>query len=398
MELIDKNRPAAAWIAGLRARFPCEREIDRVLTRKLERRAGAGFTPLSLAVLADAVRALIAAHHAGPFSVEDCAWLGGGASKIQMAFTLAWTPPGALHTRSRMVLRMEPAESIIETSRIREFQLLRAMAGQVPVPPVYWVDGEGAWLPYPGLVYGFVAGVTKPANAPSQATGMGTYFAPEWRAPLGAQFVAHLARIHTVDIAAIEAPAFDVPANPRAAATAGLATWERVWEEDADEDIPLLRLTAAWLHAHVPTAARLAVVHGDYRTGNFLFTEHDARITALLDWEMARIGDPHQDLAWATAPAYGHVDDAGRRFLVGGFLPEAEFFARYEEATGFTVEPKSLHYYRVYTGYMQGVIAVGTAWRIARNGKTHQDALLAWIVGIGSMLLDDLRRLLEQGA
>lgn len=398
MQTVDKNHPSAAWIAAVRQRFPCEREIDRILTRKLERRSGRPYRPLSLETLADGVRALIRTTVDQPFELSELAWLGGGASKVQMAFTLDWTRSGRERERTAMVLRMEPAESIVETSRLREFQLLRAFDGVVPVPPVYWVDVEGACLPYPGLIYGFVPGVTKPSNAASQATGMGTYFAPEWRAALGAQFVEYLARIHARDIASADLTAFDRPDPGRQSAVLGVAMWDRVWEEDADEDVPLLRLASAWLHEHAPVCARPTIVHGDYRVGNFLFTEHDARITAILDWELARLGDPHQDLAWAVAHAYGHYDDDGKTFLVGGCLPEEAFFAAYERASGLQVDPRTLHYYKVYTGYMQGVISLATTYRIARNGKTHQDVLLAWILGIGAMLIDDLRKLLEAGA
>src|SRR5262252_2006311 len=162
---IDKNRPSPEWLAHLRTRYPTEREIDRILTRRLERRAGPGYSPLPLQRLVDGTRALIAAHHQGPFAIHDARWLSGGASKLQMAFTLDWERPGVGRERTRMVTRMEPAESIVETSRLREFQLIRAVQSTVPVPPVYWCDPHGEHLPYPALVYGFAEGVAKPTAA-----------------------------------------------------------------------------------------------------------------------------------------------------------------------------------------------------------------------------------------
>src|SRR3546814_17144355 len=81
---------------------------------------------------------------------------------------------GAVRTES-MVLRMEPPEAIVETSRLREFEILGVAGDVVPVPPCYWVDAEGAYLPHPALIYGFAAGTTKPAARPStQVTGIGT--------------------------------------------------------------------------------------------------------------------------------------------------------------------------------------------------------------------------------
>ncbi len=393
---LDKNRPSPQAIADLRARFPCEAEVDRVLTRKMRLRAGPGYVTQSLDALLAGSAALIRARHGEDFAMGDARWLTGGASKLQMAFSLDWTPPGGTRQHTAMVLRMQPAESLVESSRRREFEVLDAMQGVVPVPPVYWVDADGDFLPHPAIIYGFVSGVTKPRDATSQATGMGTRLAPHWRNTLGPQFVSCIARVHRQPIDAAKLPSFDVPAPGTASIELALNHWERVWEEDVDEDIPLMRLAAAWLRRNMPPCARPVMLHGDYRMGNFLFTEHDARITAILDWEMARIGDHHFDIAWAANPAYGTYAEDNKTLLVGGLLAEHEFIARYEQEAGLHIDPRSLHYYKVYCGWLQGVIALGTAWRIARNGKTHQDVLMAWILGIGPKLMAELRDLLAQ--
>ncbi len=398
MLALDKDQPSPASIAALRARFPCEAEIDRILTRKMTLRAGAGYTTQSLAALADGTAALIRAHIGEDFTISAARWLTGGASKLQMAFTLHWTPAGSTSQQTAMVLRMQPAESLVESSRRREFEVLAAVQGVVPVPTVYWNDADATYLPYPAIVYGFVPGVTKPRDATSQATGMGTRMASHWREALGPQFVSCIARVHRhpLDLSAL--PSFDLPAPGTASIELALNHWERVWEEDADEDIPLMRLAAGWLRRNMPACAKPVLLHGDYRMGNFLFTEHDARITAILDWEMARIGDHHFDIAWAVNPAYGTYDDDGKTLLVGGLMPEPEFLARYEQESGLAIEPASLRYYKIYCGWLQGVIAIATAWRIAHNGKTHQDVQAAWIVGIGPKLLAELRDRLAQAA
>ena len=94
MTPIDKNRPSEAWISALRARFPCEREIERVLTRKLSRRAGVGFAPLGLETLTAGIEALLRAEAIADFAVTAARWLAGGASKLQVAFQLTWQQPG----------------------------------------------------------------------------------------------------------------------------------------------------------------------------------------------------------------------------------------------------------------------------------------------------------------
>jgi len=148
---IDKNKPSAQWIEHLRERYPTEKEIDRILTRRLHRRSGPGYSPLALQTLVEGVRGLIQARHGEPFEILEPRWLSGGASKLQMAFVLDWHRPEVGRERTRMVLRMEPAESIVETSRLREFQLLLAVRHTVPVPPVFWCDDHGEFLPYPAL-------------------------------------------------------------------------------------------------------------------------------------------------------------------------------------------------------------------------------------------------------
>lgn len=392
---IDKNRPSPQWIAQLRQRYPTEREIDRVLTRRLQRRAGPGYAPLPLEQLVDGVRALIRARHEGAFEILEPRWLSGGASKLQMAFVLDWRRPGVGHERTRMVLRMEPAESIVETSRLREFQLILAVRDTVPVPPVFWCDEQGEFLPYPALVYGFAEGVTKPSAATGNVTGLGTRLPAVLRERLAPQFVDHLARIHTLDYTRADLSAFDVPAAGTQAAEWMVNWWERVWEEDCEEDAPLMRLAAAWLRRHMPALSQPTIVHADYRLGNFLFTEHDSRISAWLDWELGRIGDPHQDIAWTTSPAFGSYDEHGR-FLVCGLMSEDAFTEGYERASGRRIDARAVHWYKVMNAYSMVTLTLGTGYRIARNGKTHQDVLVTWLMGISYMLMDDLRDLIEK--
>jgi len=273
--------------------------------------------------------------------------------------------------------------------------VIKAFEGIIPVPPVYWVDAEGALLPYPGLIYGFAPGVTKPTTAKSGVAGLGTQLDVEVRQRLAPQVIEHLGKVHTRDIASAGLTAFDVPRPGIQAAEWGVNWWERVWEEDCEEDSPMMRVAAVWLREHMPSCERLSILHSDFRVGNFLFTEHDCRISAWLDWELARIGDRHQDLAWTTSRAFGGYAEDGKTFLVGGLLPEQEFFDAYTKSCGLTVDPKALHYYKVYNAYMMSVLSLATGYRIARYGKTHQDVLVAWLVGIGYMLQDETRMLIE---
>ena len=95
MQKVNKDRPSPEWIAETRKRFEVEREVDRALTDKMERRAGPPYTKLPLEKLVQGVTALSGSQLKEPFEISDAKWLAGGASKLQVAFTLNWNRPGA---------------------------------------------------------------------------------------------------------------------------------------------------------------------------------------------------------------------------------------------------------------------------------------------------------------
>jgi len=394
---MDKNRPSAAWLDSLRQRFPCEPGVDDFLTRKLMARAGAPYSPVSLGTLVAAVESLLGAQLSTAFAVRAPRWLTGGASKLQMAFELDWQPEAGAQVTSPMVLRMQPAESIVESSRLREFQLIRALTGRVPLPPVYWVDADATHLPYPALIYGLVPGVTKPTRSQGgEVSGMGTHYGPALRGLLAPQFVRHLASIHTHDWQGQDLSAFEVPPTGHHAVLRQLNWWSRVWEEDAPGELPILTLAAQWLRANMPPVDRVSLLHGDYRCGNFLFDEAQGEITAWLDWELGHFGDRHEDLAWCTTRVWGHAEAGTGRELVCGLLYEEDFLARYEAASGLVVNPATLHYYKVLNTWKTAVMSLSTSYRIAHNSKTHQDVLVAWCLGVGAKFTEQLAETLAE--
>jgi aminoglycoside phosphotransferase (APT) family kinase protein len=398
MQIVDKDRPSPELIAAMRKRFEVEREVDRALTYKMEKRSGPAYTKLPLETLVTGLKSLIASQLKEPFEISNAHWLAGGASKLQVGFDLSWNRPGVGKETTRMVLRNDLAEALHATSRLREFQVVKALTGTIPMPPVFWVDNTGEHLPYPAIVYGFVNGVTKPSNAKSGVTGLGTYMPEDVRKKLSPQFVAHMAAMHTFDFRKADLSAFDVPRTGKQNAEWVVNWWDRVWAEDAQEEVPLMALASSWLHKNAPAVEHLSIVHGDFRTGNYLFNEADTRITTWLDWELSRIGDRHQDLAWSTSHAFSVLAEDGKTLLVSGLMPETQFLEEYEKASGLKVDRKALHYYQVFNAYSMIGMTLGTSYRVARNGKSHQDILLAWLLGVGYMLLDEMRGLIEKGA
>ena len=391
-----KDAPTQAWIDEVRHRFPIEPEMDRVYTRKLQNRG----MPFAWPTLDEIQKGLLALLQdrldSQPHEVSGLKWLSGGASKLQVYFDLDWTPPGGHPERTPMVLRMDPAASIQETSRRREFELLTTFQGVVPVPRAYWLDADAVHLPYPAMVSGFVHGVAQPTSGENRVSGLGAAFTPELRAVLARQFIDHLAAIHACDVDGIGLGGMTAPTVE----TNENALWRlnyerRVWEEDRGEECPVLDLAAAWLERNAPTLDRVSVVHGDYRTGNYLFTEDDGQMTAILDWEGGHIGDRHEDLAYTLNTLFGSADEDGR-FLTQSLLPEDEFIAAYEAASGLPVVPERLRFWQVYTGVKTLAITPGTAYRISSGKQTHQDVLVAWLCGVEGALAGSLRAMLTE--
>lgn len=394
-----RQSPSADFIADLRRRHQMEAEIDRVLTRKMQNRAGAAYAPVSLERMAQHLNDFLRTKLDKPFSVRDLRWMTGGSSKLQLCFTLDWhgvdgsEPPHG----TKMVLRMSPSESIVESSRLREFEILQALRGTIPVPETYWEDELAEYFPYPALVFAFADGVPKPATDNSQqVTGLGINYGPKLRPAVTQAFMQDLAAFHRPDLSAMNLPSFE---TPRIGSNAGVlkqvAMWRRIWDEDHGEEAPLIHLAANWLEDNAPVLDHVSIIHGDCRSGNFLISEDDGSITAWLDWELSVLGDRHQDLTWATSLAYAHIAEDGKTLLVNGMLPLDEFYAAYEKTTGLSVDPARIKYFRVYNAWAATIVCAATAYRAARGGKSHQDVVLTWLNGIGSgLLMEQLRQTL----
>lgn len=387
--------PTPEWIREIRARYPVEASIDEVMTRKLENRRKGLEHSSDFSALADKLTEYLRRDSGQPgLSIANLKRLPGGASKEQFTFDLTWMDKAGRQVTRPLILRIDPSESIVETHRLREAQILRAMVGQVPVPEVLWVDPEPHTLGHPFLIAGFLEGSVQPEGS-NKASGVGTIFPERYRKALGSQFVAHMAAIHALDWRRHELSAFAKPAPGTVEGTQWtLALWERVWQEDTFEAHPVMEYAACWLRRNIPVIERPVVVHGDYRSGNFMFTP-DLRINAILDWELAHLGDPHEDLSWATMTLTGAVDDDGTT-LGSGMLPRDIFFARYQELTGLPIDMKTIFYFDVFNAWKLGLICMATSLRAAYGKRTHLDAMMNLLTGMGYVCVATVQALLEK--
>ena len=376
-------------------RSDVELRVREILDRKLRCRGSGPYAAKTNVQVIATLEKVFKARGLDGVRIAEISRMAGGASKEQFSFLLkhAGDPGG-----ERLVLRMDPLESIAQTCRGREAQIQSAMHGIVPVAPVIYVDAEGTELGQPGLIAQFVHGVTKPSDISSTSvSGIGVRY-DAWAGKLAPQFVDCLARIHGFDWRSRELSYFSAPTESTTqAALRQVNWWSRVWWEDLVEPVPIVTLAERWLRENALVCESPVVVHGDYRIGNFMFEEPSGRFTAVLDWELAHIGDLHEDIAWVTQRLFGTWREDGE-FLVCGLLPRQEFIEQYEARSGNRVDQERLRYYEVLNAYKCAVMALGAAMRTALHGNNHQDLVLTWLGSAGAVHLDQIVMLLESSA
>ncbi len=324
--------------------------------------------------------------------VSDVRRVGGGASKEQFFFTLS-----EAGKNEQFLLRMDPGMAITETDRAREFVLMQAMKDRVPVPEAVWIDNDAEYFPQPAAILRVVGGVTKPSGSGHKVSGLGTWLGQEIRTKLRDQFLDHLVAIHAYDWRANPLERFDIPnGDPKQAARWTFNYWHELWKIDEGETRPIFALADQWLADNLPDTAELVVTHGDYRTGNYLFDEESGKITALLDWELARIGDYHEDLGWVLTRLFGTFDEAGT-FRASDLFEKEEFVTEYERRSGRSVNRATLHFYELLSNYKCYVIVAANGLAAAKSQNNHQDVLLTFLGGAEPVFADELVKLTGMG-
>jgi aminoglycoside phosphotransferase (APT) family kinase protein len=296
----------------------------------------------------------------------------GGASRETSRFVLRYEQDGRRVER-RLILRRDPPGSLIETDRRVEFAAYRAFHGTaVPVPEALWLEEDPGPLDHPFFVMEELAGFESSVQA---------LLAPplfERRAEIGRQKWSILGEIAKADPEKLGLVGLLPPVALDACWRRELEHWERVLDEDELEPQPVIRAVIRWLRRNPPPPAqKLAVVHADYRTGNFLF-DREGRIRAVLDWEMAHLGDPLEDLAWGINPVWQWSRDG----LAGSLLPKAAAIRTWEAASGLAAEPRALLWWELFSCVKgQGIWVSGG--HEFQEGANHDPVLClsSWMMG-----------------
>jgi len=276
--------------------------------------------------------------------VDGLRRLSGGASRETWSFD-ALDGSGR---RDPLVLRRDPgADHVGQTDRSTEYALLRAAAaGGVPVPAVRLLLEPGDDLGA-GFVMERVEGETIPRKILRDDA-----YAPA-RPLLASQCGEIAAAIHGIDRPALP----PMPALPTLGARAQLDQY-RESLDTFGEPHPAFELALQWLDRHEPPAVDPPLlVHGDFRNGNLVVGPDGIR--AVLDWELAHLGDPVEDLGWLCVKSwrFGVADR-----VVGGFGDVDTLLGAYEAASGRRVALDALRFWIVLGTMKWGVICIAQAF------------------------------------
>jgi aminoglycoside phosphotransferase (APT) family kinase protein len=304
-------------------------------------------TPSEADEVRSALSAATARHFGRPTAIERLSRQSGGASRQTWSFDAL--VDGVQYP---LILRRDPPtkgktdrEQSVAIDRATEFRVLQAAhrAGVRAPEPLFELSAEdGMGEAYVMRRIGGTAIARKLLRDPPYGAA---------RTRIARQLGEIAAAIHAT------LPATLPPLKRREAADhiAGL----RRSLDLLGQPQPVFELALTWLHRRKPPPlATPVLVHGDYRTGNYLADE--SGVTAILDWELAHLGDPLEDLGWLCVKSwrFGAVDKPA-----GGFGSREELWAAYEQAGGGKVDPDRAHWWEVFGTVHWGVICLNQAWK-----------------------------------
>ena len=283
-------------------------------------------------------------------SVEGMRRLPGGASRETWSFDATYDADGKT-IRLPLVLRRDPGPTSIQTSRREEFLLIKAARAEgVPVPQVYWLGDETETL---GARFFIMERVEGEALA-RRLLRDDAY--SEARRVMTAQLGAILARIHRIDRSRHGLTFLAEPTPGESPAAAEVERYDQIYQMVAPDPHPAIEIALRWLGQHLPEGVKRSLVHGDFRIGNVMFGPEGVR--SILDWELAHIGDPMEDLGWMCVRSWRFGNDDKP---VGGIGQREELFAAYEAGGGDRVDPERVRFWEVFGNLKWGIICISQA-------------------------------------
>jgi aminoglycoside phosphotransferase (APT) family kinase protein len=273
-----------------------------------------------------------------------------GFSNETIIVDASWTSGGEPHT-DKLVVRVAPTGYSLFPDAAFEAQhdilVTLATKTSVPVPEVRWYETDPSVLGAPFFVMGFVDGVIPPDNPPYTLDGWLKEAAPEVQERIWWAAIDTIAEVASLDHVVLDLPpVLDGLQAQLDYYEAFMASVEQT------EALPTARRAFEWLRANLPEDDGKVFCWGDSRIGNVMFSPEGERL-AVVDWEMACLGSPSQDLAWAWFLDRHHSEGMGSERLPG-FPSKEATIARFESRSGRSA--KAFDFYEVFAGFRFCVI------------------------------------------
>lgn len=306
----------------------------------------------------------------GDVSVSNMEKPGMGLSSETYLFDLNWEEAGKPKSKG-VVLRSAPVDSGIfpDYDLGLQFRIMEILKDtDVPVAIMMWMEEDPSVIGSPFFLMEKLDGEVPQDYPPYHGSGMFFEATPEQRVKMWWGSLEAMARIHMLDWAGLGLSFLGVPAGGTDPVDRQLAYWERyfAWmKDDPRESHPTLEAAMNWLGENRYTPERVTFCWGDARMGNTLYSKPHRDVLAIMDWEMAFLGDPETDLAWFILLDWQHSGGAGLPRCEG--TPSYEdTVRRYEELTGW--KTKNLLYNEVLSAVRYGMIVVTVLKKLKRQG------------------------------
>ncbi len=286
--------------------------------------------------------------------------------------------------RNRFVLRRGPRPPLPPSTHDmpREAELLRKLrSAGVPVPEVLAICTDTDVLGVPFYVMEYIEGRVITNVIPSDLTSL------EQRSAIAREAVDALVRLHQINVASGE---LATVGRPDGYLLRQVERFGSLWRANPRRDLAAVERIGTWLRANLPTSQAISIVHGDYRIGNLMYAPHSpARVVAILDWEMATLGDPLADLGYLTA-TYAEAGSPSTPLdltpvtRLAGFPNRAELVELYRQSS--PLDTTALPWYQTLALWKAAIFceAMYTRWL---DGERPQDTDFAPTLDEGVPLL-----------
>ncbi|HEU5226976.1 MAG TPA: phosphotransferase family protein [Ktedonobacteraceae bacterium] len=257
------------------------------------------------------------------------------------------------------VLRRPPRGPLLPTAHdvLREYRILHALNTiDLPVPRVLLACDDPDVIGASFYLMERVPGIVIHQELPSYGAD------PAGRRAISRALIDGLVALHQVDWQAV---GLGNLSKHDGYLQRQLRRWIDQLERSRQRTIPELALITAWLMERLPTSGPTTIVHGDYRIGNVIYALEEPRVAAIVDWEMATLGDPLADVGILLAswrepsdPPSQIVSQLSPLTAEEGFFTRAEVAAYYAELTGQPV--RDLAFYRVLALWKLAILLEGS--------------------------------------